>query len=472
MNHSNDTPAIVVGSGPNGLAAAVTLARAGLPVQVYERNETIGGACRSTELIKPGVIHDIGSAIHPLAVNSSFLPQLHLERYGLRWITPPVAMAHPLDDGTAAVLYRSVEDTASAMDAADGKAYKKLLHPLLDSENLIDEIINFPRAAVRHPFMLAGFGLKALLSASGLAHRYFRGNHARAIFAGLGAHSIMDLDSPGSIAPGLVLGLAAHLRGWPMPEGGAQKISDALAGLLTELGGMITTGTEVRSLEQLPSYRLLMLDVTPGQFARLGGNRLPVDYVNRMKRYHYGPGVFKVDWILDSPVPWKAAECRQAGTVHVGGTLEEIVSAEKDIMQGRHPEKPFVLLAQPGLFDPSRSGGKGHVLWGYCHVPNGSTVDMTEAVENQIERFAPGFGELVNSRHIMAPADMEKDNPNCVGGEITGGAQSLRRLVMPAISYNTPLENTYLCSSSIPPGPGVHGMCGFKAAGYALSMLT
>lgn len=473
MKHNRDGPAIVVGSGPNGLAAAVTLARAGLPVSVYEKNKVIGGACRSSELIMPGVIHDVGSAVHPLAIRSPFFRDLPLDRYGLNWITPPVAMAHPLDDGTAAALYTSVEDTAATLNAEDSMAYRRLMNPLVTNwAGLMDDIINFPRLAISHPFVLGGFGLRALYSTRGLAGKYFKGERARALMAGLGAHSVMDLEKPGSIAAGLVLGAAAHHNGWPIPEGGAQRIPDGLAALLTELGGTIYTGMEINSLDQLPPHRLLMLDVTPGQFAKIAGKTLPDSYVNRMQRYRYGPAVFKIDWILDEAVPWTAEPCRNAGTVHVGGTLEEIVAAEKAVMRGQHPEKPFVLLAQPSLFDPTRSEDKGHVLWGYCHVPNGSAADMTDAIENQIERFAPGFKERISAKRVMSPADLERDNPNCVGGEITGGIQSLRRLVLPQVSCRTPIENTYLCSSSIPPGPGVHGMCGYRAARYASRGMT
>jgi len=469
MANSEDRPAIVIGSGPNGLAAAITLAQAGLPVTVYERNEVIGGACRSSELIKPGYVHDISSAVQPLAIASPFFRKLPLEENGLKWIVPGAALAHPFDDGTAVLLKSSVADTASMLDRADGKAYRRLMEPLVSHwEELVNEVMQLPRFSMRHPLLMLNFGKRALVSATGLARSLFDGARARAIIAGLGVHSVMDLEQRASIAAGLILGVAAHTTGWPLPEGGSQRIANALANHLTELGGSIITGTEIQSLEQLPSYKLLMLDVTPQQFLNLAGAVLPDFYKRKLRNYKYGPGVFKVDWILDGPVPWKAIECQTAGTVHIGGYLEEIATAERDVWQGRHPEKPFVILAQPSLFDPTRVKGTGHIAWGYCHVPNGSSLDMTERIEGQIERFAPGFKDRVIARHVMYPSDIQKDNPNCIGGDITGGVQSLRRMIFPVLSHETPINNIFLCSATTPPGPGVHGICGVRAAQIAL----
>lgn len=469
MVDSNSRAAIVVGSGPNGLAAAITLAQAGMTVTVYEKNEVIGGACRSSELIKPGFLHDVGSAVHPLAIASPFFKKLHLEEYGLKWIVPASALAHPFDDGTAVLLNRSVAETASMLDSADGKAYRKLMNPLVNRwEEIILEVMQFPRFSVRHPLLMLHFGRRALCSAKGLAGKFFKGNRARAVMAGLGVHSVMELEQRGSAAAGLVLAVAAHTTGWPLPEGGSQKIANALAKHLTKLGSQIIAGNEVQSLKQLPPYQLLMVDITPHRFFDMAEQQLPSFYKRRLKNYQYGPGVFKIDWILDGAVPWEAKECQMAGTVHLGGCLEEIAAAERDVWQGQHPEKPFVILAQPSLFDRTRVKGTGHILWGYCHVPNASTFDMTGRIEAQIERFAPGFKNRIVARHVMYPSDLQKDNPNCIGGDITGGAQSLRRMVFARVTYETPINGIFLCSAATPPGPGVHGMCGFRAAELAL----
>ncbi len=469
MPDSKSSSVIVVGSGPNGLAAAASLAQAGLPVTVYEKNEMIGGACRSAELIKPGYLHDIGSAVHPLAIVSPFFRKLPLEEYGLKWIVPPAALAHPFDDGTAALLSGSVAETASMLDAVDKKAYKKLMDPLVNQwEEIVVEVMKFPQLSVRHPFLMLNFGRRALYSAAGLAGNMFAGPRARALIAGLGVHSVMSPERWASVAAGLVLALAAHAAGWPLPEGGSRKITNALAGYLIKLGGEIIANYEIKSLEQLPHYKMLMLDITPKQFLELAERQLPYSYKRLLNNYQYGPGVFKVDWILDGPVPWKAKECRTAGAVHLGGFLEEINASESDVWKGRHPERPFVLLAQPSLFDRTRTVGDGHIIWGYCHVPNGSSLDMTGRIEEQIERFAPGFKDRIISRRVMSPSDLQTDNPNCVGGDITGGMQSLRKLVFPEISCVTPIDNVFLCSSSTPPGPGVHGICGNRAAQAAL----
>lgn len=471
MKDSPSGAAIVVGSGPNGLAAALTLARAGLTVTVYEKNRIIGGACRTEELIRPGYLHDVGSSIHPLGVVSPFLKTLPLQENGLQWVVPPAALAHPLDDGTAVLLGGSVEETASRLDAPDRSAYVKLMNPLVRHwEEIVFEAMKFPQLPLRHPFMMLHFGRYALCPAAGFARGVFSGVRARALFAGMGVHSVMDMESPGSIAAGLLLTMAAHTpAGWPMPEGGAGGITRAMAGLLVKSGGAIVTDSAINTLDQFPKGRLLLLDVTPKQFLKMGEKHLPGSYKRRLENYRYGPAVFKIDWILDGPVPWKAKECLKAGTVHLGGTFEEIQTSEGEVQRGITPERPFVLLAQPTLFDRTRAfGGDGHVVWAYCHVPNGSTQDMAERIEKQIERFAPGFKDRIIARRAMSPADFEADNPNCVGGDITGGKQGLLKMVLPALSWKTPIDNVFLCSSSTPPGPGVHGICGSRAAQAAL----
>ncbi|UCG10755.1 MAG: NAD(P)/FAD-dependent oxidoreductase [Dehalococcoidia bacterium] len=471
MPESKAEQSVVIGSGPNGLAAAIVLAEAGLPVKVYEKNKVIGGACRSAELIKPGYRHDIGSAIHPLAVVSPFFQRLHLEEYGLRWITPQFSLAHPFDDGTAVILSKSIAETASMLDDSDVAVYQRLMNPLVKKwPELLMELMMFPRLFHISPAMIK-FGWHALSSATGLAESLFKGVRARAVIAGLGVHSVINLERRASAAAGLVLAVAAHTSGWPIPEGGSQKITDALSLYLIKLGGKIITGNEVQSLDNLPACRILMLDLTPRQFLKVAKQQLPALYKQKLASYKYGPGVFKIDWMIDGPVPWKAKECLRAGTVHLGGHLEEIVAAERTVWENQHPEKPFVILAQPSLFDRTRTKGSGHIVWAYCHVPNGSPCDMTGRIEKQIERFAPGFKERIVARHVTYPSDLEEDNPNLIGGDITGGAQGLKRSLFPQISYNTPIPNVFLCSASTPPFPGVHGMCGERSANLALKKL-
>ena len=472
MGERSSYKAIVVGSGPNGLAASITLAEAGIPVTVYERNSIIGGACRSSELIDPGYLHDIGSAVHPLAVASPFFRRLPLINHGLNWITPPAAVAHPFDDGTAVLVTRPVSETASMLDNCDKESYQRLMSPMVDKWlEIASEVMYFPRITTRHPCTLLSFGYRAMRSALGLAESFFAGARARALIAGLGAHSVMSLEHRASAAAGLVLAVAAHTTGWSLPEGGSQRITDALSSYLITLGGNIITDNEVNSLDQLPPCKILMLDVTPHQFLKMAKQHLPDSYKRRLADYEYGPAVFKLDWILDGPIPWKANECQIAGTVHLGGSLEEIANAERAVWNNHQPEKPFVILAQPSLFDHTRAQGSRHIVWAYSHVPKGSTFDMTGRIEAQIERFAPGFKEKIIARHVMYPSDLEKDNPNCIDGDITGGTQSMRRLIFPGVSYNTPIANVFLCSASTPPGPGVHGMCGVRAANLALKKM-
>ena len=464
--------AIVVGSGPNGLAAAITLARAGLSVLVLEAKPTIGGGMRTAELTSPGFAHDICSAVHPLGVSSPFFRELALEEHGLEWIHPPAPLVHPLDQGRAVVLERSVERTGEGL-GSDAAAYRRLMAPLAaDWDRLAQDMLGPLRLPPRHPFVLARFGLRAIGSARGLAERLFDGERARALFAGMAGHSMLPLEGLPSAAFGLVLGITGHAVGWPIPRGGSQRIADALARYLHSLGGEIVANTLVKSIEDLPSASAILCDVTPRQLLSLAGHRLPARYRRRLENYRYGPGVFKLDMALDGPIPWQAESCTRAATVHVGGTLEEISAAERTAWDGRHPDRPFVLLAQPSLFDPTRSPKGKHTVWAYCHVPHGSDVDMTEQIEAQIERFAPGFRDRILARSVMSAVEMERYNPNYVGGDINGGVQDLAQLFtrpsLRRVPYSTPLKGLYLCSSSTPPGGGVHGMCGYFAARAAL----
>jgi phytoene dehydrogenase-like protein len=463
--------AIVVGSGPNGLAAAITLARAGRAVLLVEAAPTLGGGMRTRELTLPGFLHDVCSAIHPLGLASPFFRTLPLHQYGLTFIQPPAAVAHPLDDGTAAVLERSVEATADRL-GTDGPAYTALMRPLVDqAEALFEELLG-PLRLPRHPVLLARFGWRAMQSAYGLAQREFQGVQARALFAGLAAHSILPLERAFTAAFGVMLGVGGHAVGWPVIQGGSERIADALAAYFRSLGGESITSSRVDSLEQLPRAAATLLDVTPRQLLRIAGDRLPAGYRRRLQRYRYGPGAFKVDWALDGPIPWKAKDCCRAATVHLGGTLEEVAASERAPWAGHAAEKPFVLVAQQSLFDPSRAPAGKQTGWAYCHVPHGSSVDMTGRIEAQIERFAPGFSDLILARHMTGAAAMEAYNANYIGGDINGGTQDItQQFTRPVASLNpyaTPARGIYLCSSSTPPGGGVHGMCGYFAAKAAL----
>ena len=438
---------------------------------VVEAKDTIGGGARSAELTLPCYVHDVCSAIHPLAIGSPLFSTLALSEHGLEWIHPSACLAHPFDDGTAAVLERSIEATGDTL-GRDASAYRKLMAPLVAHwDELARELLG-PLRLPRHPLVLARFGLRAVRSAQGLAKAVFKGERALALFGGMAAHSFLRLDKPPSAAFGLVLGASGHAVGWPLPRGGSQSISDALEGYLRSIGGETVTGTEVESVDELPPARAVLLDVTPRQVIRIAGARLPAGYRRQLEGYRYGPGVFKMDWALDGPVPWKAPECARAGTVHLGGTIDEIASSERAVWEGQHPEKPLVLLAQQSLFDPSRAPEGMHTAWAYCHVPNGSRFDMTDRIEGQIERFAPGFRDRILARSVMSTEGLEEYNPNYVGGDINGGIQDFRQLftrpTLSRVPYSTPARGIYICSSSTPPGGGVHGMCGYHAARAAL----
>jgi phytoene dehydrogenase-like protein len=466
--------AVVVGAGPNGLAAAVELARRGRSVAVLEAEDRVGGGTRSDEITHPGFIHDLGSAIHPLGYASPFFASLPLEEHGLEWVHPPAPLAHPFDDGTAAVLERSTERTGATL-GRDAEAYKNLMNPLSEDARRIQASLTGSLRAPRHPLALTSAGLRSLGSARGFAEAAFEGEKARALFAGNAAHSFLPLEKRPSALFGLVLGALGHAFGWPLPKGGSQSIADALASYLISLGGEIFTGVRVRSVDDVPKTRTVLFDVTPRQLLDIAGEHFTERYGGALKRYRYGPGVFKVDLALDGPIPWTAEESLRAGTVHLGGTLDEISAGEAAVARGEHPERPFVLLAQQSLFDPTRAPEGKHTVWAYCHVPNGSTFDMTERIEAQIERFAPGFRDRILARSAWGPADLERWNANLVGGDINGGLMDVRQLfARPMIRpnpYSTSAPGLYLCSSSTPPGGAVHGLCGFMAARSALRYL-
>lgn len=468
-DHNQRYDAIVIGAGPNGLAAAIEIARAGRRVCLYEARSTIGGGTRSAELTLPGFTHDVCSAIHPLAASSPFFTKLPLQKHGLEFVFPPSSLAHPFDDGTALILDRSIDLTAERL-GRDARSYKRLFAPLVEHWDTIAPDLLGPIGVSRHPFAMARFGLSGIRSARAFARARFQEDKTRALFAGLAGHSFLSLDQAGTTAFGLVLGILAHTIGWPVARGGSQSIANALGSYLTELGGEIVTDRHVDSLQELPAARAILCDVTPRQLLRLAGASLTSGFRRKLERYRYGPAAFKMDWALSAPAPWKAAECATAGTVHLGGSFAEICESEWNANHGRHSEKPFVLVAQPSLFDSTRAPNGQHTLWAYCHVPNGSTVDMSAAIENQIERFAPGFRDCIIARSVMSPADLERHNPNLVGGDINGGIADLAQMFLrPTMRmYTTPAEGLYLCSASTPPGGGVHGLCGYHAARVAL----
>jgi phytoene dehydrogenase-like protein len=463
--------AVIVGAGPNGLAAAITLAQAGQRTLLIEGRSTVGGGMRSAELTETGFLHDICSAVHPLGIASPFFQQLNLARYGLTWIQPPLPVAHPLDGERAVVLHRAVDRMGETLGAFDGAQWRRLFAASVRAWPQLAPHLLAPLPT--RPWALARFGLAALWPAQLLARGWFRGERGRALFAGLAAHAIQPLSWPLTASFGMVLGTLGHATGWPFPKRGSQAIADAMAGHLRSLGGEIVTEQWVNSLEELPPSRSVLLDITPKQFVEMAGERLPAAYRRRLSHYRYGPGVCKVDYALDGPVPWRDPMCALAGTVHVGGTLDEIAHAEAEVWRGEHAERPFVLVAQPSLFDASRAPEGKHVLWAYFHVPHGSTLDVSARIEAQIERFAPGFRARIVAKRVHTAMGMEAYNPNYIGGDINGGVQNWRQLwtrPVPSLNpYATPLEGVFLCSSSTPPGGGVHGMCGYHAARAALA---
>lgn len=468
MNRSRIKQATIIGSGPNGLAAAIELARAGYSVTVREAADAIGGGARSAELTLPGFVHDICSTVHPLGVASPFFKTLPLEEYGLEWIYPPAAVAHPFDDGTAALLETSIEKTGETFgNASDAAAYRKLMQPMVDDwEKLAPDLLG-PLGVPRHPISYTRFGLRAMRSAEGLVKSHFKGEKARAIFAGIAAHAMLPLDRMFTASFGLVLGIAGHAAGWSIARGGSQKIADALSSYLRSLGGEIITGAPVETIDDLLTPDAVVLcDLTPRGLLRVARKHLPDGYRRKLERFRYGSAAYKIDWALDAPIPWRAKECLRSATVHLGCTLEEIMAAEAAAEKGLPAGKPFVLVAQQSLFDSTRAPQGKHTAWAYCHVPNNSTFDMTERIENQIERFAPGFRDCILARNVMPPAALERHNANLVGGNISGGSSDLSQLFLRPTRrlYRTPTSGLYICSSSTPPGGGVHGMCGYYAA--------
>jgi len=460
----------VIGAGPNGLAAAIVLAQARLQVDVLEAELTPGGAARTLELTLPGFRHDFGSAVYPLGAGSPFFSSLPLTNHGLEWIHSPAALAHPLDDGTVVMLERDLDENKDSL-GIDGPVWDKLMRPFVERwTEFAPEVLRPVPFISRHPWLMARFGMVALQSARAVACR-FRNQRTRALFAGLAAHSFLSLDEPLSAAFAILMAVPAHAVGWPIPRGGAQALTNALCGFLPTFGSKVSTSTPVRSLAALANYDLLLCDLTPRQLVKVAGQRLSESYKQRLGRYRYGAGVFKVDYALKAPIPWKAPGCLRAATVHLGGSFEEIAASEKAVRMGYVADRPFVLLAQPSLFDSSRAPAGKHTAWAYCHVPNGSKVNMLEKMEDQIERFAPGFRELILARRVFSPADLESMDANLVGGDIGGGIVDIRQFLFRPTwrHYATSARDVYICSASTPPGGGVHGMCGYHAAKMALS---
>ncbi len=477
--------AVVIGAGPNGLAAAVTLAQRGWSVAVLEAASTVGGGCRSEELTLPGFVHDVGSAIHPLGIGSPFFRSLPLQKYGLEWVHPHAPLAHPFEDNRtgAVTLEVSLDATSDALGARDGVVYRRLIAPLLEEvggETAVDRLsrlLLFAQPPAARDILglpvpgISRLGAFSARSARGAANSLFVGSRARGLFAGLAAHSLLPLEQSPSAAVAFALAAAGHAFGWPFPKSGARAIPQALAAYFKDLGGEILLQAKVNSLDDLPPAKAILCDISPRQLVAIAGEKLPASYRRSLDSYRYGPGAFKVDWALDGPIPWKdsvADACGRAGTVHLGGTFGEIAESERAVSRGEHPERPYILLAQHTLFDPSRSPAGKHTVWAYCHVPNGSNVDMTDRIESQIERCAPGFRERILAKHVMPPAALEHWNPNLIGGDVGGGifdwGQILFRPTPRLIPFTTPVPGLFFCSASAPPGPGVHGMCGYWAA--------
>jgi phytoene dehydrogenase-like protein len=466
--------AVIVGAGPNGLAAAIALARAGHSVLVVEANATIGGGCRTEEITLPGFRHDICAAVHPLGVVSPFLRTLPLQSFGLEWVRTAAALAHPFDDGSAAVLHRSLDETAATI-APDGDAWRNLMEPFVRQADALFEEILKPVRVPRRPFLMARFGATGLRSCASLVRRRFAGPRARALFAGCAGHSFLSMDAAGSASFGLVLALAAHAVDWPVVRGGSQRLVEAMTAYLTSLGGVVETGRPVRTLGDVPSSRTVLFDLMPSHVERIAGAALPPRYRRHLRGYRAGPGVFKIDWALRGPIPWRARACADAATVHLGPTFEDIAASEGAVSRGEHADQPFVLVAQQSLCDATRAPLGNHTGWAYCHVPHGSVLDQTERVEARIERFAPGFRELILARRTMTTAAVQAHNANMIGGDVGGGSNDLLQLLFrPFVRWNpytTPNPRLFLCSSATPPGGGVHGMCGYWAAEAALARL-
>lgn len=471
---STSLDAVVIGSGPNGLSAAIALAQAGRSVRMFEAAPTVGGGMRSAELTETGSVHDVCAAVFSMTLASPFLKTLPLREHGLEFVHPDAPLAHPLDDGTAVMVEQSIERTAASLDPVDKYAYCALMVPMVAHADALMELLLAP-VSLKRPLLMASFGMKAIQSATGLARRRFKGARARAMFAGVAAHSLVPLEFAATAGYGFGLLLGAHGVGWPIVRGGSQNAANAMASYLRSLGGEIVTGQRIDSLDQLPKSRVVLCDMTPRQWLSIAGDRVPAGYRRKLERFRYGPGVFKMDWTLNAPVPWRAKECDRAGTLHLGGSMEEIAASERAPWNGSVSDRPYVLVVQPSLFDPTRAAAGKHTLWAYCHVPNGFTVDMSDLIERQIERFAPGFRDCISSRNVMGPAAMEQRNANYVGGDIAGGAADLAQILARPVAslnpYRTPLDGVFLCSSSTPPGVGVHGMCGYWAAKAAVRTL-
>jgi phytoene dehydrogenase-like protein len=464
--------ACVIGAGPNGLAAAIVLAQAGMRVDVLEAESMPGGAARTLELTLPGFLHDFGSAVYPLGAGSPFFASLPLINHGLEWIHSPAALAHPLDDGTAVMLERDLGEARDSL-GIDGPAWDKLMRPFVERwSEFAPEILRPVSFIPRHPWLMARFGMLALQPARVVARR-FRSQRTQVLFAGLAAHSFLSLDEPLSAAFAILMAVPAHAVGWPIPRGGAQSLTNALCRFLSTFESKLSTSSPVQNLSALATYDLLLCDLTPRQLLKVGGQRLSDSYKRRLGRYRYGAGVFKVDYALSAAIPWKATSCLRAATVHLGGSFEEIATSEQEVRTGQHPDRPFVLLVQPSLFDTSRAPAGKHTAWAYCHVPNGSKLNMLEKLENQIERFAPGFRDCILARRVFSPADLESMDANLVGGDIGGGVMDVRQILFRPTwrHYGTSARDIYICSASTPPGGGVHGMCGYHAAKMALSRL-
>ena len=469
---SASAKACVVGSGPNGLAAAIVLAQAGLQVDVFEAETTTGGAVRTMELTLPGFLHDFGAAVLPLGAGSPFFSSLPLQDHGLEWVHSPAPLAHPLDDGTAVVLERNLADATRSL-GVDGAAWDNLLHPFVEHwSQFAPEVLGPVSPFTQHPWLMARFGMNALFPAKRIARR-FQSDRTRALFAGLAAHSFLALDEALSGAFGMLLAVPAHAVGWPIPRGGAQALTDALRQYLSNLGAKITTSCRIDSLAALSGYEIILCDLTPRQLLKIAGSQFSKSFTKQLEQFRYGPGVFKVDFALSAPIPWKASECLRAATVHLGGNFEDIAASEKAMRRGQHAGRPFILLAQPSIFDASRAPLGKHTAWAYCHVPNASQMDMLPRIEDQIERFAPGFREVVMARRVFCPAELEAMDANLIGGDIAGGAMDVRQFLFRPTHrhYRTSAKGVYICSSSTPPGGGVHGMCGFHAARAALAEL-